>query len=74
MMKDRDKAAIKIIESPEYDSMDQEELSEILGGWNCDTYTKYPYFRFQCHEWISGPCRDSRKRNYCNKYSIVKKK
>lgn len=74
MMKDRNKAAITIIESPEYDVMAHEELSEILGGWNCDTYTKYPYFRFQCHEWISGPCRDSRKRNYCNKYSIVKKK
>lgn len=34
MMKDRNKAAITIIESPEYDVMDRKELSGILGGWN----------------------------------------
>lgn len=73
-MKHRNKAAITVIESPGYDVMDREELGAILGGWNCGSYTKFPYFKFECHEWTSGACTDSGKKDYCNKYSIVKKK
>lgn len=67
-------ANIRLIELPSEEPLRDEEMVQALGGWNCDTYTKYPNFRSECHEWTSGACTDSRKRNYCNKYSIVKKK
>ena len=72
-MKNQNKAAITIIESPEYDVMDQAELSEILGGWNCGSYTHRLLLWDTCKQWDKKPCTgNKRSHGYCLKYTFQK--
>lgn len=64
---------IHIIEHPCDETLKDYELSAILGGWNCGSYTKHSIFNSTCNEWNSGSCTDRSQKNYCEKYSKGKK-
>lgn len=65
---------IKLIENPSEDLLHNEELAQVLGGWNCGSYTQHSLFSATCSEWNSGACSDSSKRNYCVQYTKGKGK
>lgn len=74
-MKQKNQLSIRIIEQPENDEMHQQELSEILGGWNCGSYTKRIILKDKCREWDSLSCANPNSgENYCGKYNSILKK
>lgn len=68
------KPNIILIEHPSEEVLNNEELAEAFGGWNCGSYTKHSIFRSSCSEWSSGSCTEAGKRNYCVSYDNGKKK
>lgn len=59
---------ISLIEEPRSEEVIQQELEEVLGGWNCGTYSN-GWFRNSCTEWNSADCREAAVANYCIKYT-----
>lgn len=57
---------INLIEEPLSEEIIQQELEEVLGGWNCGTYSD-GWFRDKCKEWNSGNCTEetAKSANYC---------
>ena len=50
--------------------MHQQELSEILGGWNCGSYTKRFILKDKCREWDKSGCTNPNGgENYCGSYN-----
>lgn len=59
---------IQLIEEPANEELIQQELEEILGGWNCGTYSN-GWFRDKCTQWNSGSCDvPTNGKNYCVVY------
>lgn len=62
-------SSITIIEQPQQCILEASELSEILGGWNCGSYSKRPILKDKCQEWDKSTCASPNSgENYCGKY------
>lgn len=60
---------ITLIEEPRSEEMIQRELEEVLGGWNCGTFSD-GWFRDKCKNFNNKSCTDgSGAENYCIEYS-----
>lgn len=69
-MTNEGKSPVVIIEAPQRDFILPQELANILGGWNCGSYSKRLLLKDKCKEWDKSPCSKTREvDNYCGKYS-----
>lgn len=60
---------IKMIEVPQMNLMESNEMERVLGGWSCNQYTKHWFTTDDCQGYFSegvGLC--SGENNYCGKY------
>lgn len=74
-MKQKKESLINIIEPPASEVMDNKDLSEVLGGWNCGSYTKRPILKDKCKEWDKNSCSNPNSgENYCVSYGSILRK
>ena len=60
---------IQLIEEPRMVKMTREETDQTLGGWSCETYTKYWYKGDVCYEYYAqGTWECTGGNNYCGSF------
>lgn len=62
---------INLIEEPRSEEVIQQELEEVLGGWNCSSFYKNQSGGNTCSAWDSGACQmQPTTGDYCKTYSF----
>lgn len=60
---------IRLIEEPRSEEVIQQELEEVLGGWNCGSYNDGWFFD-RCNQWNQGTCNTDRSsHDFCGTYT-----